>query len=227
MRNILARLLGRASIERRVNELIIKHLELTEHALSYLIDKVERTPLSKLCEICEDIRLHVKKLEVQGDDIVKEVWFHIMHECALAPSIVPIMAILLGKLDDMLDSVSVFVLELERYANLEPCNEGWTAVQDDIVSALKKCQRASQLLRECIVVQDREVLSELVKQVNDLEHDVDVVKNSAILKLSRIKTLTCQEYICLRNLIQIVDNIADLAQDAANLMLTLGAILLS
>ncbi|GEM_PF-6219264 len=226
MRNILAKLLAKTSIEKKIHNLILKHLDLTESALRTVLTYM-REDLEKMRTSCHMLCETVKKMEVRGDEIVKEIWRNIVQSGTSAPHIIPLMSILLGKLDDMLDSTNVLVLELERYLSLEPLKDNWSLVRSEITQGLDKCVRAVELLRECVTRQDMSEISHVVKMVNDIEHDVDVLKNEALLKLAKCRDITCQEYVSLRNIVQIVDNIADLAQDAANLLFTIGVVLLS
>ncbi len=226
MRNILARLLAKTSIERKIHYLILRHLDLTESALKTVLTYLEQD-LEKVKAACHDLCDVIKRMEVQGDEIVKEIWRNIVQSGTSAPHIIPLMSILLGKLDDMLDSTNVLVLELNRYLSLDPAKESWELVRSEILQGLDKCAQATKLLRECVTRQEMDEISRIVKAVNDLEHDVDVLKNDALLKLAKCRDITCQEYVSLRNIVQIVDNIADLAQDAANLLFTIGIVLLS
>ncbi|NPB01158.1 MAG: DUF47 family protein [Crenarchaeota archaeon] len=229
MRNILARLVGRLALDRKILDCLSSHLSLTEEAIRIVRSFVtECSTRSDLCNKIGDVVYRVKCLEVRGDDLVKEAWALIIRSGSLHPISIPLLSTLMNKLDDMLDTVNVLTLEIERYLALpEDHCKVWSSLSSYLNTTLQLCEEAVRTLRSSIAESMRlDDLTNNISRVNNIEHDVDVLKNKILLELSkRANEITCHELLHVRMIVQLVDNLADSAQDLANMLLTLYTML--
>ncbi|NPA23926.1 MAG: DUF47 family protein [Crenarchaeota archaeon] len=229
MRNILARLVGKLALDRKILDCLSSHLSLTEEAIKIVRDFVTGcTGRTELCNRIGDVVYKVKCLEVKGDDLMKEAWALIIKSGTLHPLSIPLLSTLMNKLDDMLDTVNVLALEIERYLALpEDHSRTWNRLATYLNTTLQLCEEAVRTLRSSIAESMRlDDLTNNIAKVNNIEHDVDVLKNNILLELSKgAGEITCHELLHVRMIVQLVDNLADSAQDLANMLLTLYTML--
>ncbi len=228
MRNILAKLVGKLALDRKILENFSKHLSLTEEAIKVLRDFVKQDSRDMIRSKIQDIVYTIKVLEVRGDELIKESWMLIIKSGILHPISMPLISSLMSRIDDMLDNVNVLALEIERYLML-PDNHTrmWNRIASYLYSTLGLCEEAVRTLRSSIVETIRlDDLANNVAKINNIEHEVDLAKNRILLELSfKANEITCHELIHSRMIVQLVDNLADAAQDLANLLLTLYTML--
>ncbi len=227
MRNILARIVGRLALDKKILENFSRHLSLTEEAVKILRENVRNSKEIIRSKIQETVH-SVKILEVRGDELIKESWIFIIKSGVLHPLSTPLISSVMNKLDDMLDNVNVLALEIERYLALpDEHTKMWDRVSTYLYSTLQLCSEAIKTLRESIVETIRlDDLTNNILKVNNIEHEVDIAKNRILLEFSsKANEISCHEYIHARMIVQLVDNLADAAQDLANLLLTLYTML--
>ncbi len=205
---------------REVLKRLSSHTDLTCSALDRLLRLVDCEECSTLALFVEEIR----RLEKEGDDLIRTLTIEIL-KLVLPPQQLQILTILLDKLDDMLDNVTLTGNELFRYLSQARDRRIWHQlrgkIREMIVLARDEVSRVSILLREGSL----EKVNESLTSVMTAEQNVDNIKNNLLDELmSHSESLTCTEIISLRNIVLGIDEVADLAKDVVTLLLVLQSI---
>ncbi len=197
-----------------------KHLDLTCLALDKLAALVDTEDTSKITILVEEIR----RLEREGDELIRILTIETLR-LVLPPQQLQILAILLDKLDDMLDNVTLSGNELCRYILKIRQKYIWGTVKHFIREMILRAREAASTVSSLLREGKFENINEVLTLVSLIEQDVDNIKNKILDELSlHAEHLTCAELLSLRNIVLNVDEVADLTRDIATLVLVLRAL---